>query len=123
MVPLAGSVAVTFTAGLLMLGLWLEYGWLTVLGMLAMGVVVVVWLILPAPPYQEPAPSPPRAPFSMKEVALPTAGMMAVAIAGLAVGVGLWLEWGWLSVLGMLLVGIGMVAALVRAARPGQDQA
>ena len=122
MVALAGLVAVLAMAGVLMLGLWLEYGWLTVLGMLGMGAVVVVWLTLPAPRYQEPAPSARRAPLSMKEVALPASGMTAIAAAGLAMGIGLWLEWGWLTVLGMLLVGMAMVAALVRASRPGQGR-
>ena len=117
MVALGGLTVVLIAGGVLMLGLWAEQGWLTVLAMLFLGVTMVVVLALPAPPPQQRAPAPVRAPVPVKEFALPAAEMAAVAAFGLVLGGGLLLEWGWLTVLGMLMVGVALVVILARASR------
>ena len=51
-----------------------------------------------------PAPGPPR-----QLDLVPVVGVMAILFAGVVVVVGFWIEWGWIAVIGMGLLGLFIV--------------
>lgn len=111
MVAIAGLAAITVAGLIVFLGFWLEQGWLSVLGMISLAAVMIGVLRMPAPasPVIETAgitklPEPSR-PLDL----VPVIGVMAISLAGLIVGVGLLVDWGWIAVIGMGLLGLFIV--------------
>jgi hypothetical protein len=110
MVALAGLTAITLAGLLVLLGLWLDQGWLSVLGMISLAGVMIGVLRLPSPaiPVVEVSTLSPTAPAQQLDL-VPVIGLMAVLFAGVIVSVGLLIEWGWIAVIGMGLLGLFIV--------------
>ena len=111
MVAITGLGAITVAGLIVFLGFWLEQGWLSVLGMISLAAVMIGVLRMPAPafPVIETAGTTklpePAQPLDL----VPVIGVMAISFAGLVVGIGLWVEWGWIAVIGMGLLGLFII--------------
>jgi hypothetical protein len=121
MSALSGLAVVTLAGLTVALGLWTEQGWLAVAGMALLGAAMVVGLA-----WSRGAAGPPvratqaHAAASPGDSTFPAAGVAAVSAAGLMVAAGIWQGLNWLTVAGMLLVGVTVVAGLARASSHGR---
>ena len=121
-------IAIVVLAGaLVMAGLFLENGYVSFLGMACIGLAILYGFVRGPRAYtieEEEArasaraagqTSVPRAPLASG----PALGVMAILVVGSTVTLlGLWLENGYVSFLGMVAVGLLILFAFARAGRP-----
>ena len=115
MVAMGVVVAVMAGGVLLSAGMWLEQGWIVIVGMLAMAAVVVGGFIKVSDRSYQPPPPVYRHRQVPKPDSVALVGVFGVIAAAMVLTVGIWQELGWVSVAGMLLVGATMIGGLVKA--------
>jgi len=113
----AMGVVVAITAGgvLLSAGIWLEQGWLAIVGMLAMASVVVGGFIKASDRSYQPPPPAYRRRQALKPDSVAMVGVLGVSAAAVVLMFGIWQGLGFVSVAGMLLVAATMIGGLVKA--------